>query len=61
MTKTQTQEYALNTITGVKVAQILNLKVNKKGQVKTMFGIKNIEGIGAVIRTIIADEARRLA
>ena len=61
MTKTQLKELHLNHVTGVQFAQIFNLKVNRKGQVKTQFGIKNIEGIGAVIRTVISDETRRLA
>lgn len=50
----------LNIATGHELCNLLNLKLDKTGKIKTSFGAKSIEGLGACIQIIIEEQKTRL-
>ena len=60
MELTTRQQLALNTAIGYEIAQLLNLKTDKEGRIKTSWGTKTITGLGASIRRIIEEQEERL-
>jgi hypothetical protein len=58
--ETLTNEQALNVAVGQRVAELLFLKVNKIGRLKTSWGDKSIIGLGATINRIIEEETQRI-
>tara|TARA_R110000868_G_scaffold74337_10_gene214982 strand:+ start:1274 stop:1621 length:348 start_codon:yes stop_codon:yes gene_type:complete len=49
------KEHLLNVAIGQKVSELLNLKLSKKGTVKTSWGNKTWVGLGASILQIVKD------
>ena len=58
--ETLTKTQLLNIATGQKVAELLSLKVGKDGRIKTDWGTKTIQGLGACINRIVEEESERI-
>ena len=58
--ETPSKETVLNVAVGQRIFELLNLKISKSGRIKTSFGNKTIQGIGATIARIIEEENERL-
>lgn len=55
------KEHLLNVAIGQKVSELLNLKINKQGKVKTSWGDKTWVGLGASILRIVEEENEKSA
>ncbi len=54
------KEHFLNVAIGQKISELLNLKINKQGRVKTSFGDKTWIGLGATILRIVEEEKENI-
>lgn len=60
MTTEQTKTTTLEVAIGYEIAQLLNLKFSKDGRVKTSWGTKSVQGLGACITRIVEEQTERL-
>ncbi|WP_407522732.1 hypothetical protein PDL71_15610 [Lacibacter sp. MH-610] len=60
VTTQERKEIELNVAIGYEIAQLLNLKFDKAGRIRTERGIKSVQGLGGCVRRIIEEQKERL-